>query len=104
MGVAVEHRPGRASRHNHFACRIAEIDPAIGLGAFGRAINPGLSGHAFARRDITAIIDLVPDHDPEVLRIVFWPCSGVPMRGGDILHPLHPDSVVDMPELINVLG
>ena len=50
------------------------------------------------------IIDLVPHHDPEVSVLVRRVGDRIPMRDRDLLDPLHPHRIVDVPELVDVLG
>ena len=50
------------------------------------------------------IIDLVPDHDPVISVPMLLRRHRVPVRHCDLLNPLHPDRIVDVPQLVDVLG
>ena len=50
------------------------------------------------------IIDLMPSHDPEIGLVVRRISDCMPMRDGDGLYPLDPDRIVDVTELVDVLG
>ena len=52
----------------------------------------------------TQIIDLVPHHDPEISVLVRRVRYRIPMRDRDLLDPLHPYGIVDVPELVDVLA
>ena len=70
-----------------------------------RLADPGPADQPVAVEGRAQIIDLVPDHDPEI---------GVVMRRvgrrecqcatAIVLDPLHPDRIVDVAELVDVLG
>ena len=50
------------------------------------------------------IIDLMAHHDPIIGLLVGCRRDVVPMGDRDLLDPLHPDRIVDVPELVDVLG
>ena len=50
------------------------------------------------------VIDLVPDHDPEISVLVGLRSDGFPMCNRDLLDPLNPDRIVDVPKFVDVLG
>ena len=50
------------------------------------------------------IIDLMADHDPVVRVLVLRIRYRIPMRDRHLLDPLHPHRIVDMPQLVDVLG
>ncbi len=50
------------------------------------------------------IVNLVPHHDPEQAGLIRGGRNGLPMRYGDILHPVQISDVVDVAELVNIGG
>src|SRR5205085_7126744 len=66
--------------------------------------GPGPRGQPLALQRGAQIVDLVPDNDPEIGVLVLCLGNAGPMGDGDLLHPLHPDGVVDVAEHVDVLG
>ena len=77
---------------------------AVEARAFRSIADPGSPDQAVAFIGGAQIIDLVPDHDPEVGVVVGRVADGMPVRHRDRLNPLHPDGIVDVAELVDVLG
>ena len=50
------------------------------------------------------IVDLVADHDPDIGVDMLGRRDRVPVRGRDVLDPAHPGGIVDVAELVDVLG
>jgi len=50
------------------------------------------------------VIDLVQHDDPEVGIFVRRVGDRIPVGDGDVLDPLHPHRIVDVPQLVDVLG
>lgn len=103
-GLPLEHCPGRLGRDDPLARIIGKLDMADRFRSARFALDPCLAVCDLTRTDVTAIIDLVPDHDPQETRVIFRPSHRIPMRSGKILDPLHPDRIVDMAQLVNVFG
>ncbi len=70
----------------------------------GRFADPGSGGDDIAFVGGAQVIDLVPDHDPEISGIVLGRGDRPPVGDRDILYPLHPDRIVDVAELVDVFG
>ena len=62
------------------------------------------AGHRLAGADGAQIIDLVPGHDPDIGVDMLGRRDRVPVRGRHVLDPAHPGGIVDVAELVNVLG
>src|SRR5689334_17809871 len=77
---------------------------AVEARALGRVADPGAAGHGLAGEDRAQIVNLVADHDPDVAVDMLGRGDGVPVGGGHVLDPAHPDRIVDMAELVNVVG
>ncbi len=103
-GGAVEHRPVGCRRDDDPARCIAEIDPPPRPGAARRPFDPAARCDLLSGFDIAAVIDLVAHHEPDEARAVLGTRHRIPMRGGDVLDPLHPDGIVDVTHDIDVLG
>ena len=84
--------------------RADELDMAVEPRALGRLADPGASGHRLAGADAAQIVDLVPDHDPDIGVDMRRIGDRRPMRGRHVLDPAHPGRIVDVAELVNVLG
>ena len=69
-----------------------------------RLADPGAPGHRLAGADRAQIIDLVPGHDPDIGLDMLGRRDRVPVRGRHVLDPAHPGGIVDMAELVDVLG
>ena len=69
-----------------------------------RFADPGPSDDSVALAGGAQIIDLVAHHDPMICVLVRRIGDAVPMRHRDLLDPLHPHRIVDVPELVDVLG
>ena len=82
----------------------ASADMTVEAGAFRCIADPGPGKQAVAVEGRAQIVDLVPDHDPEVGVVMRRVADGVPVRHGDRLDPLHPDRIIDVAELVDVLG
>ena len=66
--------------------------------------DPGSPDQAIAFIGGAQIIDLMPHDDPEEGVVVRRVADRVPMRHRDRLNPLDPYGVVDVAELVDVLG
>ena len=70
----------------------------------GASPDPGAAGQRLAIEGGAEVIDLVPHHDPDIIVLVRGVGDAVPMRQRDFLDPLHPDGIVDVAKLVDVLG
>jgi hypothetical protein len=70
----------------------------------GSVADPGAGGDPVAFASRAQIVDLVPDHDPEIGVVMLPGGDRAPVRDRDLLNPLHPDGIVDVPELVDVFG
>ena len=100
----INHRPGCIRPHDHLALGINKIDPPVKLRTLGFALNPTAGRDAFTRRNIAAIVNLVPRHDPMISRDMFRRGNRLPMRRRHVLNPPHPDGIVDMAKRVDVRG
>ncbi len=99
----INHRPSRICPHNDLARGINKIHTPVKLRTLWLAFNPSVSGNALPGSDIAAVINLVPRHDPEIGGDMFRRGNSLPMRCRHILNPPHPDSIVDVAKLVNVV-
>ena len=98
----INHRPGCIRPHDHLALGINKIDPPVKLCTLGFALDPTAGRDAFARRNIAAVVNLVPRHDPMISRDMFRRGNRLPMRRRHFLNPPDPDGIVDMAKRVNV--
>ena len=68
-----------------------------------RLADPGPGGDPVAGESGAEIIDLVAHHDPIISVLVRRVGDRFPVRDRDLLDPLHPHRIVDVPELVDVL-
>src|SRR5688572_31064265 len=68
-----------------------------------RFADPGPAGHRLAGADGAQIVDLVPDHDPDISVDMGLRRDRAPVRRRHVLDPAHPGGIVDMAELVDVL-
>ena len=102
-GRFINHRPSRICPHNDLARGINKIHPPVKLRTLWFAFNPSIGGNAFACSNIPAVVNFVPGHDPEIGRDMFRRGNRLPVRCRHVLNPPHPDGVVNVAELVNVI-
>src|SRR5579864_506453 len=100
----VDNRPLSSCANANFPVSAGELDEAIGPGALRLVANEGSGSDQIAHVSRAQIIDLMPHHDPMIGLLQIFPSDCFPMRDRHLLDPLHPDRIVDMAELVDVLG
>src|SRR5215203_6611847 len=81
-----------------------EFHVPIEAGSLGGLADPGPSGQHLALEGGAEIVDLVPNHDPDIVVLMGRIGDAVPMGQSDFLNPLDPDRIVDVAELIDRFG
>src|SRR5947209_2640557 len=99
----VDDRPVGARADADLAVRRRELDVTVEAGAARRLTDPGAGGDPLTLKGRAQIVDLVPHYDPVILILVRRIGDRIPMRDGDLLDPLHPHRIVDVPQLVDVL-
>jgi hypothetical protein len=101
---SVNQSPCRLGGDDDLAVSSCEINIAVKPRAARHLTQPRPRGHAFAKRDIAAIINLMPRHDPDIGLILLRRGERQPVRSRNILNPAHPHRIIDMAEFVNVGG
>jgi hypothetical protein len=102
-GAGRERHMPRPLHHQH----LRRAAPALahqhqGRGGNGRREVGAVRGTPL--QGLASALDLVPRHDPDVRGNLLGAGRGAPVAGRHLLDPAHPHGIVDVPELVNVLG
>ena len=83
---------------------VGEFHIPVKPGTFWWITYPCARRHGFTNTDIARIVDLVPNHDPDPFGNMLGCGNRIPVRCRHVLHPAHPDGVVDMAQFVYVGG